>query len=274
MTLFFPDLSSYEGGVVLQPGTPAVIAKATEGNYYVDAYFDGFKAMADAMKIPFSGYHFLTSWEDPALQAQYYFNKAGSIPCMLDVETEGTSKPTVDDCVAFINALTRAGGRCWGVYFPRWYWGQVGGDLGRLEAAGAVLVSSDYSGYSDTGSGWQSYGGATPRIWQYTNSQQYAGMPCDFNAFKGTAQELSDLITGNLMDLNTPITFSPAVVQMFPELAAEGFGTSAPLGTVLGWMAARIAHLVHQVDALKASNGTVDPVAVADAELAEIKNKL
>lgn len=273
MTLFYPDLSSYQGAVIIQPGTALVVAKATEGDYYTDAYYAGFKVMAAHMGSLFSGYHFLKAEIDPAKQAQFYHSFAGNVPCMLDVETEGLSKPGVDWCLQFIMALERLGGRVWGVYYPKWYWDITGGNLGLLEGSGAVLVSSGYEPYSDTSQNWNAYGGATPRIWQYTDAENYSGYPCDFNAFKGTLEELSALVNGTSVDLNTQITFSPAVLQQFPELASEGFGGSAPLGTVLGWMAARIAHLVNQVGSLQSAGG-VNPVAVADAELAEIKAKL
>lgn len=274
MTIFFPDLSNWEPNLNIQPGTVAVVAKATEGTYYRDASFFRFKDQAANVGAIFSGYHFLISNQDPALQAAAYHDFAGNVPCMLDVETEGASRPTVDECLSFMAALKALGGRCWGVYFPRWYQAQVGGDLGALERAGAVLVSSSYTTYTNGGAGWDSYGGGTPRIWQYTNSQSYGGSPCDFNAFKGTLDDLKSLIYGGSdMDLSTPVPFSPAVVQQFPELASQGFNGSASLGTVLGWMAARIAHLVNEVEAAKASAGA-DASAVADAILAELKAKL
>ena len=274
MTVFFPDLSNWEPSLNLEPGTVAVVAKATEGDYYKDASFARFRDQAKNIGAVFSGYHFLISNIDPALQAKWYHDFAGNIPCMLDVETEGASRPTVDECLSFMSALKGLGGRCWGVYFPRWYQAQVGGDLGALERAGAVLVSSSYTTYSETGPGWDPYGGATPKVWQYTNNQAYGGAPCDFNAFRGSVGELAALIYGGSdMDMNTPVTFSPAVVQQFPELAAQGFGNAASLNTVLGWMAARIAHLVNEVEAAKASAGA-DASAVADAILAELKAKL
>jgi lysozyme len=274
MTTFFPDLSNWESTVGIQPGTAAVVAKATEGTYYRDASFFRFKDECSRLGITFSGYHFLIQGIDPVAQANAYHVYAGDVPCMLDVETTGSSKPGVDQVVAFIDALKKAGGRCWGVYFPRWYWAQVGGDLGRLEASGAVLVSSAYTTYDDKGPGWNAYGGAVPKVWQYTNSQSYGGSPCDFNAFQGTTDELKTLIYGGSdMDMNTPVTFSPALVQQYPELAAQGFGGSASLGTVLGWMAGRVAHLVNEVEAAKAAAGS-DASAVANAILAALKEKL
>lgn len=277
MTLFYPDLSNYQAGYKIPPGTPAVVAKATEGTYYLDSSFHDFQHQATVMGIPFSGYHFLKSESTPEDQAQYYYNFAGKIPCMLDVETEGGSRPTVDQVVAFMEALQRLGGRVWGVYLPQWYWGDIGGDLGRLRTAGAVLISSYYVSYSDNGPGWNSYGGATPTIWQYTSS------PVDMNAFKGTPAELAAIINGSSsgaeVNLTDTITFSPAVVQQFPELAAEGFGGSANLATIFGWMAARVAHLVNQVNDLEnkvnaGSGGQLNAQQVADLVIAELKAKL
>lgn len=277
MTLFYPDLSNYQAGYKIPSGTPAVVAKATEGTYYLDSSFHDFQHQATVLGVPFSGYHFLKSESTPEDQAQYYYNFAGKIPCMLDVETEGGSRPTVDQVVAFMEALQRLGGRVWGVYLPQWYWGDIGGDLSRLRTAGAVLISSYYVSYSDNGPGWNSYGGATPTIWQYTSS------PVDMNAFKGTPAELAAIINGSSsgaeVNLTDTITFSPAVVQQFPELAAEGFGGSANLATIFGWMAARVAHLVNQVNDLEnkvnaGSGGQLNAQQVADLVIAELKAKL
>jgi len=270
VTTFYPDLSSYQAGYIIPSGTPAVVAKATEGVYYIDASFQDFKAQAAHLGIPFSGYHFLKSESSPEAQAQYYFNVAGKIPCMLDVEQSGGSRPGVDWCQRFITALHALGGRVWSVYYPRWYLSLTGGSLASL---GVPVIASEYRSYSDTN--WPApYGDITPTVWQYTST------PIDMNAFKGTASELAALMNGTEMDLNTIITFSPVVDQQMPDLTAEGFGGSAPLGTVLGWMAARVAHLVNQVNDLTAKvntlqgGGSVNPAAVADAELAEIKAKL
>lgn len=196
MTIAFPDLSNWEPNLHLQPNTVTVIAKATEGDYYRDQSYARFKSEAAAQGSIFSGYHFLKADIDPAAQADYYHAFAGATPCMLDVETEGTSKPTVDEVIAFANRLRAIGGRAWASYFPEWYHSQVGGDLSRLTGAGLVLVSSNYTSYSDNGPGWASYGGATPRIWQYTDAQPYGGAPCDFNAFRGTVSELAALVNG------------------------------------------------------------------------------
>lgn len=201
MTIFYPDYSSYQGQAN-PAGSPAIVAKATEGNYYTDADYQWYKDQAAKLGVPFSGYHFLKSNIDPAVQAQYYFKFAGTVPCMLDVETEGSSKPTVDQVVAFMSALHGLGGRVWGVYFPRWYWGEVGGDLSRVEAAGAVIIASEYRSFDDNN--WPApYGGITAPIWQYTSSYNLNGTLVDYNAFKGTASQLAALINGDNVALTT-----------------------------------------------------------------------
>lgn len=194
MTIFYPDLSNWESGLHIQPGTVAVVAKATEGDYYHDGSYQRFKTEAASVGAIFSGYHFLKANITPERQADYYFGYAGATPCMLDVETEGDSKPTLDEVLAFADRLKGRGGRVWASYFPRWYHDQVGGDLSRLTAAGIALVSSNYTSYSDSGPGWEPYGGATPLMWQYTNAQHYGGGSCDFNAFRGSVADLAKLV--------------------------------------------------------------------------------
>lgn len=51
MTIFFPDISSYEAGLTIQPGTVAVIAKATEGTYYRDAQYHYGKEPSDPLRL-------------------------------------------------------------------------------------------------------------------------------------------------------------------------------------------------------------------------------
>jgi lysozyme len=271
VTVFYPDLSSYEAGYTIPSGTPAVVAKATEGLYYTDAWFQNFRAQAEALGIPFSGYHFLKSESSPEAQAAYYHNVAGNIPCMLDVEQSGGSRPGVDWCARFITALHGLGGRVWSVYYPHWYLNLTGGSLASL---GVPVIASEYRSYDDNN--WPgAYGGVTPTVWQYTSA------PIDMNAFKGTPAQLAAIINGGSSDVNLTdvVTFSPAVDQQFPDLAAEGFGGSTTIGTVWLWTAARVAEILNKVNDLEnkvnaLQGGTVNPVAVADAELAEIKAKL
>ena len=263
MTIFYLDLSSFDAGFQIPAGSVAVVAKCTEGTYYVDKSYADFKNQAAKVGAAFSGYHFLISYLSPEAQAQYYWDHCGEAPCMLDVETTTNSKPGVDWCLRFIAALKALGGRVWGVYYPQWYWQQTGGNLGLLEAAGAVIISSYYSStYSDTGAGWKPYGGAkTITVWQFKSS------PHDTDAFKGTPAELAALITGDNM--------TPADVWGFENSNLDKIDMRQYLVNAANNTAAILAALntlTATVNGLKA--GSVDPVAVADAELAEIKAKL
>ncbi len=191
MTVEFPDISHYQAGLSLA-GAVAVIAKATQGVSYVDPSYGGFKAQAAALKIPFSGYHWIDG-SDPAAQARWYHDHAAGAPCMWDAEADGA---TVSRILAATAALKALGGHAWGAYLPHWWWqGHIGSpDLRPLEAAGLVLVSSNYT--STPGAGWVPYGGVTPTVWQYTDAQLFNGQHCDFNRYQGTAAELAALFAG------------------------------------------------------------------------------
>ncbi len=274
MTIFYYDVYAGDGQIQVPSDATAIVAKATEGTYYRDAEYSWFKQQAANRNLPFSGYHFLNGNDNIAAQAQYYFNFAGTTPCMVDVEPESqaNSYPTVDQTVAFIEALHGLGGRVWSVYFPAWYLNQVGGDLSRVTALGAVIVSSNYTNYSDNGPGWQPYGGATPTIWQFTST------PLDKNAFKGTPAELAALIDGDSMDLSASVSFPPALVADFSDY---GFIGPTTYGDLLIWTAARVSHLVNQVADLENkinTGGTVTgaPTAQQNAAetLAELKARL
>jgi|SRR5882672_396609 len=194
MTISGPDLSNFQAGLIIQPGTAFVIAKATEGLSYQDASFHNFQNQSAHVGAVFSGYHFIHAGNGQA-QADYYWNYAGATPCMIDCEPTGSSNPTVTDCLNFITQLHNRGGRVWGTYFPDWYWQRVGGNLAAL---GPIVASSyDYVG-ADTGRGWTKYGGVAPTVWQYTDRQPYGGRAVDFNSYKGTVEQFQELVEGTM----------------------------------------------------------------------------
>ena len=120
---------------------------------------------------------------------------------MLDVETETlngvTSSPTVTDVVDFVSQYRALGGVIYLLYLPRWYWADLGSpSLAPLIELGLLLVSSDYTSYSDSGPGWDSYGGMTPVIWQYTDGATLNGVVgVDFNAYQGTLADFESQVT-------------------------------------------------------------------------------
>lgn len=208
MTIFFPDLSHYQGKMSIA-GSPALIAKATEGGTYTDPSYAYYRDQARTAGIPFAAYHFLRHNTTTAAQVLHAFDVVGTdTPLMLDVETavDGT-KATLADVLAFVDAYRAQGGKCTLIYLPKWYWRDHWGQpsLQPLIDRGLALISSNYVSYSETGPGWSAYGGMAPTIWQYTSSQPFNGQAVDFNGFRGTVEELRAVFNGGEIDV--PVYF-------------------------------------------------------------------
>jgi hypothetical protein len=207
MTIFGPDISSYQSGLSLSRLSDAsfVLAKTTEGTYYTDADYQSWRNQAAQLGKPFIWYHFL-SGESAAAQAQHTAANVGdrTLPGMLDAEPAGSFSPTLSQIIAYIDAAHAAGLDLRLIYLPRWYWEQIGSpSLSGLVSRGVSLVSSAYPGGSgsptsiypgDGAAGWQSYGGMTPLIYQYTNQASDGGQQLDYNAFRGTTAQLASAL--------------------------------------------------------------------------------
>jgi hypothetical protein len=229
VTIFGPDISSYQNGLDLARLTSAsfVVAKTTEGTYYTDSGYQGWRQQAAKLGKPFIWYHFL-SGEDAHAQVAHTAANIGdsSLPGMLDVEPAGSFSPTLSQVIAYVDAAASAGLQLRLVYLPRWYWQQIGSpSLAPLASRGLSLVASAYPGGSgsaehlypgDSAAGWQAYGGMTPLLYQYTNQAADGGQPLDYNAFRGTVTELLTSLGATTMG-----TIPPSISQRWPELAGE-----------------------------------------------------
>ena len=197
MTIFYPDVSDYQAGISFS-GCAIAVVKATEGTGYTNPDYAAAKTRAANAGAYFCAYHFLHAGNGAA-QASYAFSRVGSgIPLMIDCEptynSNGSiaSAPQVSDVVNFINEYRSLGGTVHLLYLPRWYWQ---GNLGQVSLApvidlGMLLVSSNYTSYSDTGPGWAAYGGMTPVIWQYTSTASLNGVKnVDMNAYQGSLED-------------------------------------------------------------------------------------
>jgi len=188
MTIHFPDLSHFKTPPL--DGAVALITKATQGTSFVDATYAPYKADAGRQGIPFAGYHWVDT-SDLGAQAALAWRVMGGVPCMWDAEANGATVPRLLDLTDRFRAL---GGNPRMVYLPHWWWQDHLGspDLRPLHDAGLALVSSAYprSGYTEQGVGWLPYGGVYPAIWQYTDAHPFNGQAVDFNAFKGTVDDL------------------------------------------------------------------------------------
>ena len=226
MTLYFPDISAFQAGISIA-GAPAVCIKATEGTGWTSSDYAPAAGRARLAGAFAMAYHFLHAG-NPAGQAGHAHAVAGGTPMMLDAEPTGSSRPGMGDVCGFIDAYRKLGGTCTLVYFPRWYWSQIGSpSLGPLATRKCALWSSAYTGYTDDphGTGWMPYGGMTPSIWQYTDAHSFHGQNVDFNAYRGTIVQLKALA-----GQGTPA--GPAVRPPQPGGAAPAF--PYPAGHYLG----------------------------------------
>lgn len=255
MTIFGPDVSDYQKGLSLN-GATFVIAKATEGTSWTATTYPGFKAQATQLGIPFAAYHYMDG-SDLQAQAQHAYDVIGpDVPMMVDAEVAADTIARVVELVGRYRAL---GGKARLVYFPRWDWQQLGApDLTPLATAGLVLISSSYpaGGYSDDGPGWQAYGGMTPALWQYTDHGPLNGAYVDFNAFKGTVEQLRALLEGD--DMSTA-----DIIVGESELWSQAAARSTPTGR-------NFANYVYAV----VSAAMADEFAAIKAELADLKTAL
>jgi lysozyme len=268
MTIQFPDISNHNDGLVIQPGTVFVWAKASEGTYYTDPTYQGFKAQAASVGAGFGAYHFLTAGNGAA-QADYCFNIVGpGVPLFVDVEPTGSSFPTTADVIAFRDRYRARGGTVEVQYYPRAYAVSQGANLA---STGLLTINAEYPGsYSDNGEGWAPYCGITPFEWQWTDSFSYGGQSVDFNAYKGTLSQYLTAV-GHPTVPNPPPP--PPVINpeedMFYILNVEG-DTS-----IYALSGGRLWH-ISGINDLKVwrSLANVTEVTISQTELANLKASL
>ncbi|NUR26204.1 MAG: glycoside hydrolase [Catenulispora sp.] len=209
MTIFGPDISSYQHGLVISRLADAafVIAKTTEGTFYTDADYQSWRQQTENLGKPFVWYHFL-SGEDAAALARHTLANVGDarLPGMLDAEPAGSFSPSLAQMIAYTDAAHAVGLNLRLLYLPRWYWQQIGSPgLSALASRGLSLVSSSYPGGSgrapsiypgDGAPGWQAYGGMAPLLYQFTNQASDGGQLVDYNAFRGSVDELAAALAG------------------------------------------------------------------------------
>ncbi len=199
MTIFFPDVSEWDSNIHIQPDTVIVMAKATQADRYLSSQYTRFRQEAQDKGAFFCAYHWLNHG-NIANQAQWCVSHVGNTPLMIDSEdvpgnTGYNGSLTIDDIVAFHDAVVSLGGNPFLVYLPHWYWSDKMGSpsLVDVKNTGMKLVSSNYTKYSDTGPGWSGYGGMDVSVWQYTDAFAYGGGHVDMNAFRGTVDEFISL---------------------------------------------------------------------------------
>jgi hypothetical protein len=255
--------------MLLEAATVAVCAKVTEGTTYTDPFFAHYRAEAKRVGAVFFGYHFLHAG-GAAAQARHCFSVVGpGVNVMIDHESTTGSNPTVQDAVDFATEFRALGGLCTLDYLPHWYWTQIGSpSLAPFAAAGLSLVSSDYTGYSDTGPGWASYGGVAPVIWQWTDALAYSNQAVDFNAFRGTVDQLRALL-GYTAPPVAPVPLEsdmPHLISVTPDPTNPTSGNAGIFFVDGG----RVSHVATEgyAELLEAKYGA--PLTAAPADYAEL----
>ncbi|AHH16597.1 putative peptidase [Nocardia nova SH22a] len=236
------DISSFQAGLdlaqVFREGFEFVIAKVTEGDYYRDAQWRGFRDATLAAGKILVGYHYVRGDCDIEAQADLFLSHIGdpSIPAMIDHEANSGGANVARAMVA---ALQRRGVHVGLTYLPRWYHGQIGSpDLTGLPplmsssygANRAGYASAIYPGSND--SGWNGYGGLDVAIFQFSEAGRVAGRNVDVDAFRGTPDQLRALLTG---DEEMPSADEIAKAVWAHRPAKPNGKTDATTGEMLGW---------------------------------------
>lgn len=120
----------------------------------------------------------------------------------------------------------------------------------------------------DTYSGWRRYSGQTPILAQYTSKATIAGLTtCDANAFRGTIDELLNIINPGGNDMTAP-TPEQNAHELMMELQVDGKGWTGKQGVSAGTDLGDGANAAREArDLLKAggTGGTVDIPALVEA---------
>lgn len=239
---FGVDLSKYQGTLSLRTlhkqGFDFFAAKCTEGANTPDPNYEKHLAEAKDLGALFNAYHFLHSDSSPFDQAKnladHILDK--SVRVMVDVEPEGSSRPSLATANAFRHALKQHGIQAKFLYDPHFWWSQTGSPS--LTGTGWALWQAEYPFsthdfasvlYNKAGGNnsadWASEGGLVPTIWQFASSAKISGYNgnVDVDAFRGTRDELAAL--------NLFTDFAPKAAPDAPAPAPTPAPAPAPTPT-------------------------------------------
>jgi hypothetical protein len=179
------------------------------------------------------------------------------------------------------------------VYAPQWVYGNSVSALRYPLWASAYVTGSGsfkslYPG--DSASQWSKYGGRTPDILQYTSSATIGGQStCDANAFRGTLQQLIELLAPGWVEDMTTVDLTPAALTAIEKLFEEYIGfdkaqddgtptsrigrlvwtQGVPDGTAPAGSPRALAYVALQnLGEVAVGSTAVDPAAVASALIA------
>lgn len=206
MTLYGFDISNNNGpnlsiAEIQREGFAWCEMKVSEGDYFIDPDWTEYKAQADACGMPIIGYHYAIAACSPSAQAATFQRAGGGANTMIDFEANSGHIGDYWNLVAAFNAIDTHVSTS---YLPQWYWQQIGcPDLSQVPGLIASAYPRSSAGYAsvlyqqdggDSGEGWTPYGNGNPVMWQFTDCALIDGTTVDANAFRGTADELAELL--------------------------------------------------------------------------------
>ncbi|MEU6580677.1 GH25 family lysozyme [Nocardia sp. NPDC046763] len=203
MTLYGIDISNNNGAdidmnEVKAEGFDFVLAKVSEGDYFIDETWPIYRDAARAAGLALAGYHYVRRDCDIDAQADLFVRHLDGAAAMLDFESDSGG---IDTFWALVRAINARGVKVALSYVPRWYWQDIGcPDLsqvpGLIQSAyvtsSGAAASAMYPG--DDSPFWAAFGGKSVDILQFTDTALVAGHTVDANAFRGTRAELDELL--------------------------------------------------------------------------------
>lgn len=221
MALFIPDISHHQAGISIQAlkdeGAAALIARVGQapgvtraGKAYgltQDREWVRHRNEARRVGLPLVAYWYVGNQMSANAQAATAASWVGdaAIPWMIDHED---ASGDISFYRAVVAAFEARGLRVVLGYVPKWYYDAVGG--GSLKP-GPPIVNSRYStakgspariyaaAKGDAGNGWTDFGNQKTVLWQFSSQATMAGRAIDCSAFRGTHQQLMDIIEGDDM---------------------------------------------------------------------------
>jgi lysozyme len=276
VTIFGPDIANFQAGLnlaqVKAEGFDFVFCKVSEGNYFQDRTWPGFRDAARANGLLLAGYHYVRGDNTPDSQADTFVQQLGdnSIPAMLDFEANGGN---IDQFWAVLNAIQARGVHVALSYIPRWYWQQIGspniaavpGLIQSSYVSGSGVASALYPG--DQAGNWAGFGGRNVDILQFTDAASIAGKAVDCNAFRGTRDQLAALLGGATPavitqedDMAVTPSFEPDVRGSLAAISKEVAGLSQLNRDLRGDLAQKTAQIA-RLEALLSWGVGRDPAA-------------
>lgn len=205
MVTFGLDISHHQDlgldlAAARRDGIEFVFIKATEGASYQDPTFHPNLAEARAAGLLVAAYHYQRGGVSASAQRNNITSQVPrDVPVILDVE-DGSG--TVDMTRELVTLLGINGYRVPLLYLPRWYWQRLGNpSLSGLPPLWSsrypdTVVGSLADEWADVPANyWDGYGGLSVAVLQFTSSSRVAGhQPLDANAYRGTRQQLAELL--------------------------------------------------------------------------------